>query len=327
MSQLYKRFVNERVQPLVGKVRQIRNCTIIAHIDHGKTTLADSLIASSGLLSKEVAATARLLDSDQIEQQRGITIKASGISLVHTKGEAAHLVHLVDTPGHIDFSSHVTRGLRLTDGAIVLVDVIEGIMVQTETVTRQAMKELVRPVLLVNKVDRLITERRLSPTKTAAEINRTVREFNTMLGKYLSDDILEKWEVSFRRQSLAVGSALDKWAIDIQSLKKRTEGSEEPSRLAEAFMEILEEITHAYGEGREKTLTTQYPIADAVLDAVIASVPSPDCAQAYRIPSFWTGETSSTSGRALLACDPSGPCILLVADVQPDIHANTAASV
>ncbi|RLI56715.1 MAG: elongation factor EF-2, partial [Candidatus Thorarchaeota archaeon] len=182
LSHLYKKFVKEKVSDLVDRTDGIRNVTIIAHIDHGKTTLTDSLIAESGLLSKDVAATARLLDYDLIEQERGITIKASGISLVHSFSDAQYLVNLIDTPGHIDFSSHVTRGLRLTDGAVVVIDAIEGIMVQTETVTRQAMQELVRPVLFVNKVDRLLRERRLTGRKTAEEINKVVREFNAMLG-------------------------------------------------------------------------------------------------------------------------------------------------
>ena len=105
MSHLYKKFVNERVTELVSQTQIIRNVTIIAHIDHGKTTLSDSLIAESGLLSKEVAASARLLDYDFIEQERGITIKASGISLVHSFDGKNYLINLIDTPGHIDFSS------------------------------------------------------------------------------------------------------------------------------------------------------------------------------------------------------------------------------
>ena len=238
MSHLYKKFVKERVTDLVSQTENIRNVTIIAHIDHGKTTLSDSLIAASGLLSKDIAASARLLDYDLIEQERGITIKASGISLVHAIDGKEHLINLVDTPGHIDFSSHVTRGLRLTDGAVIVVDSIEGIMVQTETVTRQAMLELVRPVLFVNKVDRLLKERRLSGRKAAEEINKVVREFNAMLGKYLDDERLEDWEVSFSRGSLGVGSAIDKWGIDIDTLKDRTGGSEEPEDLGNAFLSI-----------------------------------------------------------------------------------------
>ncbi|MCJ7817256.1 MAG: GTP-binding protein, partial [Candidatus Thorarchaeota archaeon] len=246
MSHIYKKFVKERAAELVSETERIRNVTVIAHIDHGKTTLTDSLIAASGLLSKEVAATARLLDYDLIEQERGITIKASGISILHSFDEQEYLINLIDTPGHIDFSSHVTRGLRLTDGAIVVVDAIEGIMVQTETVTRQALQELVRPVLFVNKVDRLLRERKLSGRKTAEEINKVVREFNAMLGKYLDDERLEEWEVSFNKGSLSVGSALEKWGIDFATLKQRVGDSKKSRDLANAFIEILEEIEEIY---------------------------------------------------------------------------------
>ncbi|MHA2065207.1 MAG: GTP-binding protein, partial [Candidatus Thorarchaeota archaeon] len=256
---MYKKFVNDRAVALIDKTTRIRNCTVIAHIDHGKTTLTDSLIAASGLLSKEVAGTARLLDYDMIEQERGITIKASGISLIHELDGQDYLIHLIDTPGHIDFSSHVTRGLRLTDGAIIVVDVIEGIMVQTETVSRQAMSELVRPVLFVNKVDRLIKERRLDAKRVAEEINKTVREFNAMLGKYLDDDSLEKWEVSFSKSSLCIGSALDKWGIDLSVLKRASGGSEDAGDLANAFMSILEEIVESYSKENEGSLAQKYP--------------------------------------------------------------------
>jgi len=327
VSHLYKKFVNERVAALIAKTKQIRNITVIAHIDHGKTTLTDSLIADSGLLSKEVAASARLLDYDQIEQQRGITIKASGISLLHSFQEKEYLINLIDTPGHIDFSSHVTRGLRLTDGAIIVVDAIEGIMVQTETVTRQAMQESVKPVLFINKVDRLMREKRLSARKTAEEITRVVREFNAMLGKYLDDERLEQWEVSFNRGSLVVGSALDKWGLNIDTLKGRTGGGEDKKALGNAFVEILTEIDEIYRAERRKELMNIYPVAPVVLNSAIRTIPDPPTAQKYRVPLFWKGDPNSDTGKSLLKCDTKGRCVCLVGDVQPDKHATSVSAV
>jgi elongation factor 2 len=326
VSHIYKKFVNERAVALIDKTAQIRNCTVIAHIDHGKTTLTDSLIASSGLLSKEVAATARLLDYDMIEQERGITIKASSISLIHEMDGQEYLIHLIDTPGHIDFSSHVTRGLRLTDGAIIVVDVIEGIMVQTETVSRQAMSELVRPILFVNKVDRLIKERRLDAKRVAEEINKTVREFNAMLGKYLDDDSLEKWEVSFSKSSLCIGSALDKWGLDQSVLTRASGGSEATGDLANAFMIILEEIVESYSKEEERRLTEKYPVAKVLLDSVVKTVPNPTIAQSYRLPVFWT-QQGNEHDKSLLESSSDGPAVLLVGDVQPDRHAGLVAAV
>jgi len=327
LSHLYKKFVTERVAGLIGDTPRIRNCTVIAHIDHGKTTLTDSLIAESGLLAKEVAASARLMDYDQIEQQRGITIKASGISLVHAMEGKDYLIHLVDTPGHIDFSSHVTRGLRLTDGAVVVVDAIEGIKVQTETVTRQAMQELVRPILFVNKLDRLITERRYDAKKIATEVNRISREFNTMLGKYLPDDLLQQWEVSFTRRSLVIGSALDKWGIDLSHLTTKTRGSVSAKDLGAALVEILEQVVTLYNQEDEKRLAEAYPVAKAVLDSLVLNVPSPDVAQKYRVKAFWNGDPDTQIGRGLMSCASKAPCVLLVGDVQPDKHADTVAAV
>lgn len=327
MSQLYKKFVDERAAALISQTDHIRNCTVIAHVDHGKTTLTDSLIASSGLMSKEVAASARLMDYDPIEQQRGITIKASGITLVHDMDGQEYLIHLIDTPGHIDFSSHVSRGLRLTDGAVVVVDIIEGVMVQTETVTRQAMKELVRPVLFVNKVDRLINERKLKARKIAEEINKTVRDFNAMLGKYLPDELLETWQVSFSRGSLCIGSALDKWSIDIQALKQKAKSGDGPSGLANALVTMLEEVVEAYAQGKEKNLTGKYPVDRAVLNALVKTTPDPAHAQRYRVPVFWRGDQNTAAGKGLLECRTDGPCIMLVGDAQPDRHAGTVGAV
>ncbi|MFW9907742.1 MAG: GTP-binding protein [Candidatus Thorarchaeota archaeon] len=326
MSHLYKKFVNERVLNLISNTERIRNCTVIAHIDHGKTTLTDSLIAASGLLSADVAAKARLLDYDQIEQQRGITIKASGISLIHKYQNQEFLIHLIDTPGHIDFSSHVTRGLRLTDGAVILVDVIEGIMVQTETVTRQAMQELVQPVLFLNKVDRLITEKRMDAKRVAEEISKVVREFNAMLGKYLDDERLEKWEVSFKRGSLCVGSALDKWAIGIEVIQEKAGDKTKSTNLSIAFQKLIEEIVEAYRHEGEKELAVKYPIAISILNSMVRTLPNPKVAQKYRIPIFWDGDLDSEAGKGLVSCDEKGPTVLLIGDVQTDRHAGLVAA-
>jgi elongation factor 2 len=326
VSNLYKKYVKDCVSKLINQTDRIRNCTVIAHIDHGKTTLTDSLIASAGLLSKEVAASALLLDYDLIEQERGITIKASSISLIHSLENTEYLIHLVDTPGHIDFSSHVTRGLRLTDGAIVVVDVIEGIMVQTETVTRQAMQELVKPILFINKIDRLITEKRLSEKKIAEHVDKTVREFNAMLGKYIDDDLLEQWEVSFKKGTLCIGSALDKWGFGLGSLKSRSGGSEQVSDLANAFMEILEEIVSIYQNEKEAVLTERYPVAQSVLDSVVTAIPNPQHAQSYRIPLFWIDIEESSIGQDMMECSSNSSCVIIVGDVQPDKHANTVVA-
>jgi elongation factor 2 len=140
----------------------IRNIGIIAHIDHGKTTLTDSLLAGTGLLSPKVAGSARVLDYLKEEQKRGITLKTASISLLYKTADENFRVNLVDTPGHVDFTGKVARALRSIDGAVVVVDAVEEIMAQTEIVIRQALEERVRPVLFINKVDRLIIELRLN---------------------------------------------------------------------------------------------------------------------------------------------------------------------
>ncbi|MDV3294039.1 MAG: GTP-binding protein, partial [Nitrososphaerales archaeon] len=166
---------------IVHNKDQIRNLGIIAHVDHGKTTTSDSLLAACGMLSPSVAGQALALDYMELEQQRQMTIKAANVTLYYESGGKPYVINLIDTPGHIDFTGKVTRSLRAVDGAIVVVDAVEGIMTQTDTVTRQALEERVRPVLYINKIDRLIKELRLSPEKMQEWLFNIVKDFNRLI--------------------------------------------------------------------------------------------------------------------------------------------------
>src|SRR3990170_3600309 len=209
------------IQKLMGKKELIRNLGIIAHIDHGKTTLTDSLLAGTGLLSQKVAGSVRVLDYLEEEQKRGITMKTANISLLYQTAERAFIINLVDTPGHVDFTGKVTRALRSIDGAIVVVDAVEEIMAQTEIVIRQALEERVRPVLFINKVDRLITELKLNAEQIEEKFTRIIGNFNDLIEIYGESPFKDKWKVDPARNSVAFGSALHRWGFTSSMAKRR----------------------------------------------------------------------------------------------------------
>src|SRR5881409_509396 len=153
----------KKAQALLHLKDRIRNIGTAAHIDHGKTTLSDSLIAGAGMISEELAGQQLFMDYDEQEQARGITINAAIASMVHDFEGGQYLINLIDTPGHVDFGGDVTRAMRAVDGCLVVVCAVEGPMPQTETVVRQALRERVKPVLFINKTDRLINELKLTP--------------------------------------------------------------------------------------------------------------------------------------------------------------------
>ncbi|MHA2105608.1 MAG: GTP-binding protein [Candidatus Hodarchaeales archaeon] len=223
------RFSVEEAEKLMLRREYVRNLGIIAHIDHGKSTLADSLLAASGLVKEDIAGIARATDTREDEQERGITIKTTGISLHHEfnghtfkdgtiipKGD--YLINLQDTPGHVDFSGEVTAALRVVDGALVVVDAVESVMVQTETVVSQALQEHVRPVLYINKVDRLITEMRLKPEDAYEQFKRIIDQFNALIQTYAPAKFKKEWQVDPLKGSVCFGSAMHRFGLSIPAL-------------------------------------------------------------------------------------------------------------
>src|SRR3989339_1785281 len=178
----------DRVQRIMKQPQFIRNIGVCAHIDHGKTTFSDNLLAGAGMMSEEKAGKQLVLDFHADEQARGITIDAANVNMVHNSDGEDYLINLIDTPGHVDFGGDVTRAMRAVDGAIVLVDAVEGIMPQTETVFRQALRERVKPVLFINKVDRLIRELKLTPEQMQHRFVVVIENINKLIQSLAPDE-------------------------------------------------------------------------------------------------------------------------------------------
>uniref|UniRef100_I3J5Y4 Elongation factor-like 1 n=1 Tax=Oreochromis niloticus TaxID=8128 RepID=I3J5Y4_ORENI len=170
----------------------IRNLCILAHVDHGKTTLADCLVASNGIISSRLAGKLRYLDSREDEQIRGITMKSSAISLHYSHGDQEYLLNLIDSPGHVDFSSEVSTAVRLCDGAVVVVDAVEGVCPQTQVVLRQAWLENIRPVLVINKIDRLVVELKLTSQEAYTHLKKILEQVNAVTGTLFTSKVLEE---------------------------------------------------------------------------------------------------------------------------------------
>lgn len=170
----------------------IRNICVLAHVDHGKTTLADCLISSNGIISSRLAGKLRYMDSREDEQVRGITMKSSAISLHYATGNEDYLINLIDSPGHVDFSSEVSTAVRICDGCIIVVDAVEGVCPQTQAVLRQAWLENIRPVLVINKIDRLIVELKFSPQEAYAHLKNILEQMNALTGTLFTSKVLEE---------------------------------------------------------------------------------------------------------------------------------------
>ena len=300
-----------QVLKIIKNKEQIRNFGVIAHVDHGKTTMSDSLLAHSGIISPSSAGSALAMDFDREEQERGITIYQANVTLYYMQKGRDYVINMIDTPGHVDFSGRVIRSLRAIDGAVVVCDAVEGIMTQTETVTRMALEERVRPVLFINKVDRLIKELRLTPAKMQETLANVVSNFNQLIDTYAEEDYREKWKVSIQDASVTFGSAKDRWAINLDMMKEK----------GITFKDVIE----AYQGERVGDLVEKAPLADAVLGMVVKHHPPPDVAQKYRIPKIWHGDLKSDIGQSLLACKDDGPAIMMVVNMVLDKAAGPVA--
>ncbi len=297
----------EEILRLMRNIEQVRNIGTLAHVDHGKTTTTDSLLMAAGLLSPKVAGKALALDYVEIEQLRQMTVKAANISLYHVWRGKPYVINLVDTPGHVDFTGHVTRSLRVMDGALVVVDAVEGVMTQTETVVRQALAERVRPLLFINKVDRLIRELKLTPSEIQRRFVEIIRDFNNLIELYGEKGFKEKWKVDPAKGQVAFGSALHKWGFTV------------PLALEKGFK--FSDVIDAYKHNYVDELAKEMPLYVAILDMVVEHVPNPREAQRYRIPKIWHGDLNSEIGRAMLEADPDGPLVIGVSKVTVDPHA------
>ena len=298
----------DKVMRIMQKPDHIRNIAICAHIDHGKTTFSDNLLAGAGMMSKEDAGKALKLDFHADEQERGITIDTAAVSMVHNYDGDEFLINLLDTPGHVDFGGEVTRAMRAADGAIVLVDCVEGIMPQTETVLRQALRELVKPVLFINKVDRLIKELQLTPEKMQERFVKIITNINKLIMDIAPKGFGERWQVNVQDGSVCFGSAFHKWALSISYMQKNKI----------TFKDVIEAYTQ---EGKYQELAERAPLHEVILDMVVRHLPNPLVAQPYRIPRIWRGDIESDEGNGLVKCDPNAGVFFVITKIVIDPQA------
>jgi len=226
-------FTVDEIRGLMDKKRNIRNMSVIAHVDHGKSTLTDSLVSKAGIIAAQKAGETRFTDTRKDEQERCITIKSTAISMYFDldekdlvfikeetqkeKGTRGFLINLIDSPGHVDFSSEVTAALRVTDGALVVVDCVSGVCVQTETVLRQAIAERIRPVLFMNKMDRALLELQLDAEDLYQTFQRIVENVNVIIATY-SDESgpMGDIKVDPSKGNVGFGSGLHGWAFTLK---------------------------------------------------------------------------------------------------------------
>ncbi|MCK9595988.1 elongation factor EF-2 [Candidatus Pacearchaeota archaeon] len=300
----------QKIQRLSSSQKQIRNIATSAHIHHGKTALTDNLLAASGYMAAKNAGS---LDEGMAtwqhadEQERLMTVDSANVSMVHDFHGEEYLINLIDTPGHVDFGGNVTRAMRAIDGTIVLVCAVEGIMPQTETVIKQALRERVRPVLFINKVDRLIKEMKLTPEGMQQRFIKIIQQFNDLIAKIAEGEFKEKWLVNINDGSVAFGSARENWALSIPFMKKKNVSFKDIFTLYE-----MDE------EHKKEWVWKNAPLYEVLLDMAVKHLPNPLEAQQYRIPKIWHGDLESDFGKGLMKCDPNAKIAFVITRIVVD---------
>jgi elongation factor 2 len=302
----------EAIPQMMRQIDRIRNIGIVAHIHHGKTTLSDNLLAAAGMISNELAGKQLYLNFDEQEQARLLTINNADVTIVHEFEKQNYLINLIDTPGHVDFGGDVTRAMRAVDGAVVVVCAVEGVMAQTETVLRQALREKVKPVLFINKVDRAIKELKLTSDSMQKRFSTIITEVNELIRKMAPEEFVDDWSVDPRDGSVAFGSGYENWAISVPYMQ----------RTGVKFPDIFDYVS----TGRSKEIAQKAKINDVVFDMVVRHLPSPHVAQRYRIPNIWKGDAASSVGQAMVATDSAGPTSFMVTDITMDPNAGEIAT-
>ncbi len=302
----------ELVETLMSNRANVRNIGTVAHIDHGKTTLSDSLIAAAGLINQDLAGKVQMMDYEDQEQDRGITINAANISMAFDWKNEKFLVNLIDTPGHVDFTGEVIRAMRAVDGVILLVDAVEGVMPQTETVIRQALREYVRPVLFINKCDRIIKELNATEQQMQEKFIKVIAKVNTLIERNAPEQFKNEWQVSIQKGTVAFGSAKRKWGVSAQYMQK--------SKIS--FKQVYEYLKNE----KEDELAKISPVHEVVLQMVAEHLPSPVKAQSYRIQKIWGGDMTTQPAKDMMTCDPKAPITMVVTDVSVDPHAGDVAT-
>jgi elongation factor 2 len=292
--------VKEKILKIAHNRELIRNLGVVAHIDHGKTTLSDSLLAKAGLINMDTAGQQLAMDFHDDEQQRGITINSANVSMAHEYDGKEYLINMIDTPGHVDFGGDVTRAMRAVDGVVVVCCAVEGVMPQTKTVVNQALKERCKPVVFINKTDRLINELKLTPEELQKRFLKIIAEINKIIQMNQPEGI--DWRVDVEKGSVAFGSGYHKWAINVPYMKKS----------GITFNDIINHCNN----NEQKTLSDKAPAHQIVLDMAVKHLPSPIDAQKMRIPQIWHGEDESEIGKSMIECDSKGKVAIMITNIQ-----------